>query len=324
MDARQITVFFAVVQHRSLSAAAQALRLSQPTLTRQIQSFESEFGAPLFVRGGRGMTLTDAGTKLFEGLKGLDRQIQALRNDVAATVAEPIGEVAFGIPPSPRALVCIPLLERFAKQYPRTSVRVSEETSGTLRDLVASGVLDVAITNSFEPQDGLESEKLGHEPVMLVGHRQSDLSERHEISLAEIGNKPLILTTRPNSLRIVVESGLNQSGFKPNIKFEANTLPLMTDLVRAGLGYTVLPACGVQHLLKDQLVTASPIKNLQITWLAARPKKRVLSIAADRFYACLRDVGAELVRSRIWLPPTASGSSTARRSYRARRARRAS
>ena len=324
MDARQINVFFAVVQHRSLSAAGQALRLSQPTLTRQIQNFEAEFGTPLFVRSGRGMAPTDAGMKLFEGLKGIDRQIQALRKDVAATIAEPVGEVAFGIPPSPRTLICVPLLDRFAKQYPRTSVRVSEETSGTLRDLVASGVLDVAITNSVEPQDGLVSEELGREPIMLVGNRKAGLNEEREILLNEIGDKPLILTTRPNSLRIIVESGLNQAGLKPTVKIEANTLPLMTDLVQAGLGYTVLPACGVRQLLKDRLVTASPIKNLHLTWLAARPKNRVLSIAANRFYTCLREVGQELVRDRIWQAPVASGPSRARQSYRAQRARQAS
>lgn len=323
MDGRQINVFFAVVQHRSLSAAAQALRVSQPTLTRQIQSFESEFGTPLFVRSGRGMTLTDAGAKLCEGLKGLDRQIQALRNDVAATIAEPVGEVAFGIPPSPRALVCVPLLDRFAKQYPRTSVRVIEETSATLRDMVANGVIDVAITNSVEPQDGILAEQLGREQVMLIGPRKAGLSPDREVALSDIGDKPLILTTRPNSLRIMVEAGMSQAGLKPVVKIEANTLPLMTDLVRAGLGYTVLPACGVRQLLKDQLVTASPIKNLTITWLAARPKNRVLSIAANRFYATVRDVSAELIRDRIWQQPAASAASAPRRSYRAQHARRA-
>ena len=84
MDLRLIQSFFAVVEHRNLSGAAQALRVSQPTLTRQIQALEGEFGAPLFIRSSRGMALSDAGAKLQEGLKGLERQFQALRNDVAA------------------------------------------------------------------------------------------------------------------------------------------------------------------------------------------------------------------------------------------------
>lgn len=300
MDARRIQFFFAVVEHRNLSAAAQALRVSQPTLTRQMQAVESEFGTPLFTRSSRGMLLTEAGTRLHEGLKGLERQIQSLRNDVAAAMIEPSGEIAFGIPPSPRTLIGIPLVKRFAEAYPRTSVRLIEETSGELRDLVASGVLDVCITNADEPLTGVISEPLGREPMLLIGPSSARLSMRKEIPFSEIAELPLILTTRPNSLRLMVESGLGRAGLRPKVKCEANTLPLMTDLVRAGLGYTVLPACGVRTLIKEKVVSASPIKGFAITWLIARPGARPLSIAAERFYQMLCETGRDLVRDGVW------------------------
>lgn len=82
-----------------------------------------------------------------------------------------------------------------------------------------------------------------------------------------VGGLPLVLTTRPNSLRLAVEKGLAEHGLQPNVRFEANILPLMTDLVSAGLGYTVLPACGVRSLLKQGQIIASPITGLFITWL---------------------------------------------------------
>src|SRR5664280_3767730 len=59
-------------------------------------------------------------------------------------------------------------IERFAKAYPRVVVRVVEETSGQLRDLIASGVLDVAITNAHEPSHGVVSQPLGRERMLLV------------------------------------------------------------------------------------------------------------------------------------------------------------
>ena len=77
---------------------------------------------------------------------------------------------------------------------------------------------------------------------------------------------------------------------------EANTLPLMTDLVRAGVGYTVLPASGVQHLLKQNQVSATPVKDFSITWLAARPKNRSIGLAALRFYDMLREIGQQMIK----------------------------
>jgi len=303
MDLRKIQFFFAVVEHRNLSAAAQFLRVSQPTLTRHMQALEIDFGTPLFVRRGRGMLLTEAGMRLHEGLKGLQRQIRSLRNDVAATMVEPSGEIAFGIPPSPRVLLGAPLITRFAKTYPRTSVRIVEQTSGGLRDLVASGVLDLCVTNAAEPLDGVISEPLGREAMVLVGPARAKLSMKKETPVEDLADLPLILTSRPNSLRLMVETGLGKCGREPIVKCEANTLPLMTDLVRAGVAYTILPLCGAGALLQQQRVSASPIKGFFITWLAARPRNRSLATAGERFYQMLCETGRDLVRDGIWGPP---------------------
>ena len=300
MDLRKIQYFFSVIEHGNLSSAAQSLRVSQPTLSRQIQAIEDQFQTPLFVRGGRGMMLTDAGKQLHEGLQSIERQLRLLKTDVAAVSIEPSGEVAFGIPPSPRSLMAVPLVKRFNAAYPRIVVRIVEETSGQLRDLVANGVLDVAITNTNEPLHGIASRHLGRERMVLVGPASAKLSMRKETPIKALGGLPLILTMRPNSLRLTVENGLGLLGLQPNVRFEANTLPLMTDLVIAGLGYTVLPLCGVRALLKQGQLSASPIADLAITWMVARPKARTLGVAAERFYDMLCELGRKQVRDGIW------------------------
>ena len=300
MDLRKIQFFFSVIEHGNLSSAAQALRVSQPTLTRQIQAIEQEFQTALFVRGGRGMLLTDAGRQLQEGLQSIERQLRLLKTDVAAVSVEPTGEVAFGIPPSPRSLVAVPLVKQFNAAYPRIAVRLVEETSGQLRDLVANGMLDIAVTNTGEPTHGILSQVLGREQLVLVGPAQAKLAMRKETPIKALAELPLILTMRPNSLRLMVENGLGLHGLQANVRVEANTLPLMTDLVAAGLGYTVLPMCGVRELVKEERVSASPISDLLITWLVARPKTRTLGVAAQRFHDMLGEFSRKLVEKRIW------------------------
>ena len=300
MDLRKIEYFFSVIEHGNLSSAAQSLRVSQPTLSRQIQAIEQEFQAALFVRGGRGMLLTETGKQLHEGLQSVERQLRLLKTDIAAVSVEPTGEVAFGIPPSPRGLMAVPLVQRYHAAYPRISVRLVEETSGQLRDLVANGTLDLAVTNTVEPTHGIVSQILGRERLVLVGPADAKLSMRKETPVKALGELPLILTMRPNSLRLMVESQLGALGLPADVRLEANTLPLMTDLVTAGLGYTVLPFCGIRDLLKQGRVSASPVAELFITWLVARPKMRTMSVAAERFHDILCEFSQRLIARGFW------------------------
>lgn len=300
MNLQKIQYFSAVMEHRTLSAAAQALRVSQPTLTRQMQALEQDFGTPLFVRHGRGVAPTEAGRRLYEGLRGLERQLRTLKDEVGAASVEPAGEVAFGIPPSPRALLAAPLIATFCRDYPRVRVRVSEETSGELRDLVAAGGLDLAVTNLDEPMRGVEAQPLGREPMLLIGPRAARLSMRKEVPIEALASLPLILTTRPNSLRLTVEEGLARRGLRPDMRVEANTLPLMTDLVAEGLGYTVLPACGAGALLRRGRLSASPVAGLAITWMLAKPNRRSLGVAAERFCDALLAMARKKISEGVW------------------------
>jgi LysR family nitrogen assimilation transcriptional regulator len=300
MDQRTIRYFFSVIEHGNLSSAAQSLRVSQPTLSRQIQAIEQEFQIPLFVRGGRGMLLTEAGKQLHEGLQSIERQLRLLKTDVTAVSIEPSGEVAFGIPPSPRGLIAVPLVKQYHSAYPRIAIRLVEETSGQLRDLVANGILDLAVINTTEPAQGTLSQVLGRERLVLVGPVAARLSMRKETPVRVLGQLPLILTMRPNSLRLMVEDRLGTQGLTANVRLEANALPLMTDLVAAGLGYTVLPMCGVGNLLKEKRVSASPISDLFVTWLVARPKSRPLGVAAERFHDILCEFSRKLIAKGIW------------------------
>jgi len=182
-------------------------------------------------------------------------------------------------------------------------VRVVDETSGELRDRIAAGVLDLAITNFDEPIRDVIAEPLGREPMMLVGPPGSPLFAQSTINIADLATLPLVLTTRPNSLRLSVESSLARLGLRPNIRIEANTLPLMTDLVTGRLGYTVLPFCGVRNLVQGRKLAAAPIADFDITWLLAKPKARSLSAPAEAFCTLLRELAQEQIELGVWADP---------------------
>jgi LysR family transcriptional regulator, nitrogen assimilation regulatory protein len=147
---------------------------------------------------------------------------------------------------------------------------------------------------------GLASDLLVSEPVLLVGPADAGLSLDAPTAAERLAELPLILTTRPNSLRRMVELTLSQRGLEPRLRVEANTLPLMTDLVAQGLGYTVLPSCGVFSLVKAGRLSASPLVGLRITWMVARPVNRSLSVAARLMHDIVFRVVHDLVETGSW------------------------
>ena len=100
MDIRQLRTFVHVAELGSFSKAADRLHIAQPALSRQIRLLESELKAALFIRHGRGVRLTDAGTLFLDRASGILRQIEQARADVAAEAGDVSGEVSIGVPPS--------------------------------------------------------------------------------------------------------------------------------------------------------------------------------------------------------------------------------
>ncbi len=304
-DIRKIEYFLAVIDHRNISGAAEALRVSQPTITRHIHELEQRLGTPLFTRHGHGVSITEAGKKLQEGLQGLTHQLRSLSDDVVAEAREPSGQVVLGIPPSPRKLLAIPIVNAFCNAYPHMTFRIREAISADLRDLVVRGEVDLAIINPAEPMGGLATDRLVSEPMLLVGPADAGLSLDVATPFEQLADLPLILTTRPNSLRRMVDLELNRRAIQPCLRVEADTLPLMTDLVANGLGYTVLPSSGVYSLVDAGHLSASPLAELSITWMIARPIDRSLSTAARLLQDIIYRVVIDLVETGAW--PLAEG-----------------
>jgi LysR family transcriptional regulator, nitrogen assimilation regulatory protein len=299
-DIRKIVYFLAVIDHRNISRAAEALRISQPTLSRQIHALEMEFNAPLFIRQGRGVLPTEAGKRLHQGLRGLEHQLRTLKDDVTAAAGEPSGEVAIGIPPSPRELMAVAIAEEYRKLFPKVAIRFCERTSGDVRDTVARGEVDIAIINIDEPMDGLVTEPLASEPMMLVGPKSANLSLDKPTPSEKLGEVPLILTTNPNSLRRMVDFELHRLGLRPDVRAEADMLPLLHDLVINGHGYTVLPSCGVLPLIQSGRLSGSPLSNLRITWTIARPANRSLTMAGRKLADVVLQVAKQKIATGLW------------------------
>jgi LysR family nitrogen assimilation transcriptional regulator len=119
MDLKQLDYFVHVADASSFSKAAQLLSVAQPALSRQIRTLEVELRQTLFLRNGRGVTLTPPGVRLLAHARGILQQVERVRAELDESRNAPVGRVAVGVPPSVSRVLSGPLVAEFRARFPR-------------------------------------------------------------------------------------------------------------------------------------------------------------------------------------------------------------
>src|SRR5271170_4787784 len=118
MELRQLRYFKAIADARSFARGAHQLCVAQPALSRSIASLEGEIGQVVFFRHSAGVTLTDAGARLYEHAVGVLRRMQMLSDEMSADLGKPHGVVSLGVPPAMQAVVTAPVVAAFLEEFP--------------------------------------------------------------------------------------------------------------------------------------------------------------------------------------------------------------
>jgi len=304
MDLRQLYYFLAVAETQNVSRAATRVWISQPALSRQLQLLEQELNVTLFERKARGVALTEAGVLLQQRATVVLKDIESIKETLSARGAEPLGIVNLGVPSALRSLLTAKIACRFSELCPKALLRIHEGTSRGIRDGVASGDTDIAIFSTEEPSHPFTAVPLLSEQLVAIGGPSDDLSMDRPISVKRLCKNPLILTTYPNSLRQIVDRAAAKAGLAIDVSMEVDMSALMIDLATRGLGYAVLPACAAVLPVKSGLISAAPIRDLRISWVAAHSKERALSVAAQYLLKIITAEARSLVLDGDW--PTAN------------------
>lgn len=299
IDFKQLKYFLAVADARSFTRASAQAHVAQSALSRQIAQLEEEFGLRLLERHGRGVHLTEAGELLRDRAQTISRQMQQLREEIIARADTPIGEVALGIPPSLRAMLTLDVVSLYHKLFPQVVLRIVEGSTLELRELLSKGHIDLAWLSTIEPETSLVCWPIMTEDMYLVGTPTDRLKFDKPVDIKHLANLPIIQTSSPNSLRAILDSAMARKKLTSNVRLEANTL-LITDLVKKGLGYTVLPFCAIYEEYQNGTISASPIKGMDVSWITAHSRDRSLSVATIKLQDLLRDRAKELIKDGTW------------------------
>ena len=265
MDLKQLEYFVRVAELGSFTRAAQQLRIAQPALSRQVRLLEVELRQNLLTRNGRGALPTEAGALLLEHGRGILHQVERAKEDLGRARGGLSGRVAIGLPTSVARVLAVPLIREFRKQLPQATLSISEGLSVAMQESLINGRLDIALLYNAMPNADVELMPLLEEALYLVkpallrkpsvtkspavaakaASSTAKKTNTSKITLPEIAELPLVIPTKPNAIRNLVETRLGDLGLRPNIALEIDGVSAILELVADGAGCAVLPQSAV-------------------------------------------------------------------------------
>ncbi|MEP7215268.1 MAG: LysR family transcriptional regulator [Anaerolineaceae bacterium] len=282
MELAQLEAFLQVAHHRSFSRAAEALFLTQPSVTARIQSLEREIGERLFERTGRSVTLTDAGDAFMPHAQRALTAVQEGTDAIEAVRHGDIGSIRIGASDTIATYVLPGILKRFRETRPRVHVHLTTgQTEGIVEKLLA-GETHVAVSRLTQHPE-IESLHLYNDDLALVCSPSHPFASRGRVTIAEAGKEPFLFFQRTSSYHSLVYSMFLRAGIVPESVMELDSMETTKHMVEAGLGIAILPVVSV-----EREVTAGQLARVEIR---------------DMEQPTQREVGVHVVRNRILAPP---------------------
>jgi LysR family transcriptional regulator, nitrogen assimilation regulatory protein len=289
MDLKQLEYFRHVAELGSFTRAAAFLSVVQPALSRQVRQLEIELGQNLFDRNGRGVVLTDAGARLLEHTRGILMQVGRARQDLEEQKNGDSGHFVLGLPPSLGRSVTVPLVKAFAHLLPNASFATVEGLSAYMLEWLNVGRVDCALVYNAPASPAIDLQPLLDDQLFLIAPRTAKTARkaRKSVSLAELADYPLIIPSRPHSIRMSVENALAGVDRKIRVAHEIECIPAIIDLVRQGHGFAVLPLNAVKSTPWSEEVLVKPIlapmlkTSLSLAISSQRPKSPLMRKAID-------------------------------------------
>lgn len=278
MDARQLAYFLAIVDHGGFGRAAEQLHVAQPSLSQAIGGLERELGVDLFHRVGRGVVLTDTGTRLIEPARQVVRDLEAVRDTARSARGLRRGRVDLVSTPSPGIEPLTTLMASFAREYPLMTVNVAGAfTPEEVVQHVRSGAAEIGLLGSAgHPRTAdLRVLPIEEQPLVLLSPPEAEGSgsgrdtpdrDRSEwsgsgrdgaetrstgpggtgpdadrINRADLDGLRLIASQRGSLMRQIVDDIL-AGGADAHLAAEVDHRTSILPLVLSGLGHAVMPS----------------------------------------------------------------------------------
>ena len=304
LDLRQLYYFLALAEHGSISAAAAALNMAQPSLSENIAKLENKLDVKLAVRGARGIQLTAAGMALATRGGEIVGAVDSLVQEVRQLGGDPRGPVSVGIPPSLSILLSVPLLETIHSEYPLIRLHIAEAMSGDILDWINLDRVDFGCVYEVSDSSPYSFEPLLTEELFLVtapdnwdGPIGPDGVALSPISATRLQELPMVLTSMSHGARKLQEKFSRSIGIHLKVVAEIDSLPHIVEMVSRASAYTILSHGAVINQVAAGTLALVPIEEPTIrrTAYIVRKRSRPVTKASAIVESCIQSIVREMV-----------------------------
>jgi DNA-binding transcriptional LysR family regulator len=256
----QVEGFLEVARRGSVSRAAEALFITQPTLTARLQGLERELGTPLFLRTPHGMRLTDAGRAWIPFAERALRALVEGRDALEQVMTASAGHLMIAAAPAVSTYLLPELLERFVASHPRVEVSVRTGHSEDVVELVVRDEVQIGLGRAIRHPD-LELRPFHTEELVLVCAPDHPFTKRRVVPMADVASEKLIMFDRTSSYYEITQAAFLSAGVKLRGLMELDSIEAAKKMVERGLGVALLPRTAVAREVAGGTLCVIPMKD---------------------------------------------------------------
>jgi DNA-binding transcriptional LysR family regulator len=267
MDLRRLEIFAKVAELGSFSRAADALFLTQPTVSEHVRALEDELGVQLLDRLGRGAAPTRAGQLLL----GYARRILALALEARQAIDQfqgrMSGELIVGGSTIPGEYVLPSLVAQFRSKYPEVSISLLIGSSRQVAAWVEDGRVEVGMVGARPGGRTLEARELMDDELVVIVSSEHPWSGRETMPLDDVETEPMIVRERGSGSREALETVLKAAGTdltQFRVVAEMGSTQAIKQAVRAGVGIAIISQRAVELECRARLIWCLRIDGVKI------------------------------------------------------------
>ena len=300
LELRELRYFAAAARTGNLGCAARELHVTPPAISQQIRKLEDGLGVQLLIRHSRGVTPTPAGACLLERIETslhlLDAPLDPEQAGAAAGSA-----ISVAMPAEIGTLLAAPLVAEVRRRWPDLVLQLTETAGTGMEARLLGGQADIAVLPEPAELDDLLIDRVLTEGLGLVASPRDALAQSSlPLRLRDLARVKLILPHPRHWLRRL----LARAGFQRGVRFAAvlqvDSMAMTKDMVRNGLGCSILPASAVRDELARGALVFRPLEQSALTATYATACRREAAPAVHDIAQAAGDVIRSLAASGTW------------------------
>ncbi|MBH5334995.1 LysR family transcriptional regulator [Streptomyces pactum] len=287
LDLSRLRALHAVAMHGSVSAAAVALGYTPSAVSQQIAKLERETRTTLLERRGRGVVLTDAAHHLVEAAEQLLALVERAETALEERRGRPTGRLVIGAFASAARGLLPPVLARLGRDHPSLDARLVEVDPHLSPDLVARGVIDLAVTHDWDisplpAPEGVERAVIGDDPSDILVPDGHPLAALPVLGRADLAGRRWICQPPGSVCHDWLVRTLRADGHEPDLAYQVAEYHSQIALVAAGLGIALVPRLGRGPVPAGVVVVPldpTPVRRLYALWRPGAARRPAITEA---------------------------------------------